>query len=1192
MREVCLARVDSQRKTIHARRKTFRLDSTTVNYRLGSANTACRPLITLGSNTPLFCVTIGINMENRAYKSVSQIRAIRRARQVFSIWLAAGLLVSPAFSQQPGTQANPPQTKPAPQAGKPAPAAGKPKPNASQLSDKEKRQEKAREIFADAANAQNNGAYPLAIEQWSKLLKEYPTDPLASSARHFLGVCYLQQEKPNFSSAIEQFRISLQDAESKQREESLVNLGWSLYQEGIVSAGDSRKQMLGESAKVLAALVEKYPDSSHADKAMFYAGESEARLGNLDKAISLYNQLLQNRALENSSVRPDALFGLAVTYDEQQQPKLAKENYDLFLAKYAGNALSKEVRLRSAEIAIKDDQIDQAVQLLEQVVSAKDFEKSTGADYALYRYGFALAKSGKFNESAEVYQRLSTLFPNSQYSQNSSLAAGQTLMRDKKFDEAFKAFERLLAGKDDRASEASHWMCQIVIVQNKPSEAIAIARKALEWGSKSPSAALLKMDLADGLSATPEGKVEARTLYEQIAVENAEDAMAPRATYNAAFAALQVGALADAQRWSEAFAKRFPNDPLASDVAYIRAESTLQLGQHESAATAFEQLITAEPKNPMRSSWETRLAAARYLGGQYEKALELTTKAIKEKQEPTALAESLFLQGASLLKLEKLEQAIKALQKSNQTDAKWGQADEVLVILAEAQNALGKKEEAKLTLQKILKEYPNSRFKPQVEFRLGQILSSMNDFDRAIIAYDSVLNSSKDKSLIEYSSYGKAFILIQKEQYGPALQLLEPIASDTREDGVGYEARVAKAICLRQLGKPKDAVQVLKQLLNTKLPAEQKPKALYELGLAYSALEQVGLAIESFESLIASHPQFAMLDKAYYELAWAYKSQKSLEKANEIFQTMAAKYPESPLAAEAFFHVGQAEYDNSKYDRAIKAYTVAATRSVDANLQEKSLYKLGWAFFQQKQYDQAIEQFKKQSKEFPKGTLSIDSSFMIAECLLKQEKYADAWPQYESTRRGIEAFVDPNGVSDQVTALVYLHGAQAARELKKWSEVESWIDAMNKKVPSSPFLPMAKYELAYARQNLKRTTEAVQLYSEVAEEQRNEIGARSRFMMGEVFFADREFAKAISEFQKVMYGYGGTQAPDDIKNWQVRSAIEAGRCSEVLIADQKGDKKKKAVDIARKFYEFVVNNHENHPWSKQAKERLSELSKL
>ena len=1108
------------------------------------------------------------------------------ARRMFSALLVAGLFVTPAFGQQKGI---PPKSSPAKSGQQP----GKPKESgAAQLSDKEKRQEKAREIFADAANAQNNSAFPLAIEQWNKLLKEYPADLLASSASHFLGVCYLQQEKPNYPAAIEQFKIALKDSELKQREESLVNLGWSLYQQAILSEGNARKQSLGESAKVLSMLVEKYPDGSFADKALFYAGEAESRLGNPDKAVSHYSQLLQNRSMDTSTVRPDALFGLAITYDEQKQSKLAKENYDAFLAKYSGNPLAKEVRLRAAEIALKDDSADEAVQLLEQVVAAKDFEKSPNADYALYRYGFALAKSGKFKESADIYQRLSTQFPKSQYSQNSSLAAGQTLMRDKKFDEALKAFKPLLVSKDDRAAEAAHWMCQIFVLQSKAAEAIPIARAVLEWAAKTPSAVLLKMDLADGLSATADGKVEARTLYEQIAVENADDPIAPRATYNAAFAALSVGALADAQRWSEAFSKRFQNDPLASDVAYIRAESTLQLGQHDSAATAFEQLITSEPTNPMRSSWESRLATAHYLSGKYEKALELTSKALKEKQDPQSQAESLFLQGASLLKLEKFEQAIDSLQKSSQANSKWGQADEVLVILAEAQNLSGKKEDSKNTLQKILKEYPNSRFKPQVEFRLGQLSASMNDFERALIAYDSVLSTTKDKALLDYAAYGKAYILIQKEQFAPALVLLEPSALETRVDGVGYESRVAKAICLRQLGKPKEAIQVLSQLMKAKLPDEQKPKALYELGLAYSSSEQLDAAIETFQSLIDSHPDFPLLDKANYELAWALKSQRKTEQANLVFQRIAAKYPESPLAAEAYFHVGQAEYENSKFDRAIKAYSVAATRSVDANLQEKSLYKLGWAFFQQKQYDQAIEQFRKQTRDFPKGNLLIDSSFMVAECLLKQEKYAEAWPQYVNTRRSLEMAADPDIVTEQVKSMVYLHGAQAARELKKWSDVDAWIGAMKSKVPNSPLMPTAKYELAYARQNQKKTAEAIQLYSEVAEEQRNEIGARSRFMIGEVFFADREFAKAISEFQKVMYGYGGTQAPADIKNWQARAAFEAGRCSEVLVADQKGDKRRKAAEVAMKFYEFVINNHNDHSLSKQATDRLSELGRL
>jgi DNA-binding transcriptional regulator GbsR (MarR family) len=76
-----------------------------------------------------------------------------------------------------------------------------------------------------------------------------------------------------------------------------------------------------------------------------------------------------------------------------------------------------------------------------------------------------------------------------------------------------------------------------------------------------------------------------------------------------------------------------------------------------------------------------------------------------------------------------------------------------------------------------------------------------------------------------------------------------------------------------------------------------------------------------------------------------------------------------------------------------------------------------------------------------------------------------------------------------------------------------------------------------------------------------------------------------------MYGFGGTQAAEDAKNWQARSAFEAGRCSEIFIADLKGERRKKAIDTAVKFYEYILENHPKHEMSEQAQQRIAELKK-
>ena len=200
--------------------------------------------------------------------------------------------------------------KSSPQPSKPGfqpPGAPKPAAPVRKMSEEEKRKERVRALFADAANAQNNGAYPLALEQWQKLIKEFPGDPLASSARYYLGLCYQEQSPPDYPNAVGSFRKSLEDKDLKEQEEALVNLGWCLVQLGSDPQNES-KAALAEASKVFASFLEKYPDSPSVDRAIFYAGEAESRLGNTERAVGFYNQLAQNKKLATSPLVPEALF--------------------------------------------------------------------------------------------------------------------------------------------------------------------------------------------------------------------------------------------------------------------------------------------------------------------------------------------------------------------------------------------------------------------------------------------------------------------------------------------------------------------------------------------------------------------------------------------------------------------------------------------------------------------------------------------------------------------------------------------------------------------------------------------------------------------------------------------------------------------------------------------------------------------
>ena len=123
--------------------------------------------------------------------------------------------------------------------------------------------------YADAANFQTNGAFDLAIDAWKDFLKEYPKDKMASRAAHYLGVCYMQKESPDYAAAAEAFERALKNSKFELREESLANQGWCWY--AASDEGETR------NAKYLKATIAAYdklqkekPKSQFLDRALFY----------------------------------------------------------------------------------------------------------------------------------------------------------------------------------------------------------------------------------------------------------------------------------------------------------------------------------------------------------------------------------------------------------------------------------------------------------------------------------------------------------------------------------------------------------------------------------------------------------------------------------------------------------------------------------------------------------------------------------------------------------------------------------------------------------------------------------------------------------------------------------------------------------------------------------------------------------
>ncbi|MBX3423703.1 MAG: tetratricopeptide repeat protein [Pirellulaceae bacterium] len=1074
---------------------------------------------------------------------------------------------------------------------------------------------KALAYFANAADYQNGGAFELAAQEWEKLVAEFPNEPQSSTAWHHLGICNLQRSQPNYQRAIEAFRVSLEDKKLELRGESLINLAWTLMAQAKQLPADSpqRTQEFQEARGRFIEYLKEHSDGGYADQALLYLGDIEHLSGNRRKAIGYFKQFLEEDRLAKSSLRPDALYALAVAYEEEGQLLEAERRCQEFLTQYGKHLLANEVRIRMADLMVKSNKLSEAELVLSHITLQSD---SQMADVALMRRARLRGQAKDAVGASELYATLIDQFPQSAHRNQALLSLGQIELQADKLEQAAVRFRQVYESaialadtaqaaeqdsgrrltEDKVAAEAAHWLAVTLLRQSLPAEAVAFLEQAQNRLQNSPELTRLQLDNADALYAIQERRTEARKLYERLATQSPDSSWAPQAAYGAAFAALELGQPLAAQQWSERFLTRYPNDPLRSDVAAVAAEALLQQGLHAAAAEAYQKLIDVDPEHSDINHWKLRQAMAHYLDGKYQQASRDMTELAEQLSDLSSRAEAQFIAGASHLFQEQLDQATKLLEASHRSDGNWSGAAETLLMLGEAYQRGGNNLSARDTFQRLLADYPQSRLKAQVQYKLAQLAAAEGDFTSAIQQYRDINVSPDAASFHNFSLYGIVWCLMQQNLHQQAYDELQPLLAKNLQDSIGSDAILAEGICLRKLGQSDQAVKALQRFLDRNPQGISLANGLYEFGLAQTAINQLAAANQAYQRLLTDVPHYAAADKVLYELAWNLHDLGDVQPAAEKFRELVNRFPTSEHVADANYMVAQQLYDSNQFEAAQAIYQSVLTQSQDADLREKAAYKSGWCDFQLARYEQATSAFERQTTEFPRGKLAIDGQFMVAQCAFKQDRFEPALAGFQQVRQALEqtssGTTDASAVSPQVRTLTYLHGGQCLSQLKRWVECEEWLNVVVRQHSDSPYLPTALFELGYCKQSQGKLDEARIHYSEVANNYRNEVAARARFMLGEIFFSQKDFVKAIPEFQRVMYGFGGEKAPQEIKNWQAKSAFEAARCSEVLLDSLSGSARTKVVDTTIQFYEFLLEKHASHELASKAQSRLGELQKL
>ncbi|MBN02144.1 MAG: hypothetical protein CMJ77_23830 [Planctomycetaceae bacterium] len=1030
--------------------------------------------------------------------------------------------------------------------------------------------------FRDAADFQNNGAYDLAAEAWAEFLKQHAGDPKALDAKYNLAVCAMQL------SDLEQASQYLQEVTTAKepfgrREEALLNYGWTLYSQAL----QDQPAKFTEADAAFAVLLKEFPDGTKRDQALFFQGESFYLQERRDEAIKAYERVIEE--FPDSPLQSDAAYALGVALEEMDRFEDAGRVYDRFTTQFPDHELGNEVKMRKAETVLRSGDFADAEKRFAEVAALPGFDS---ADHALYRQAFAVASQKRFADAATLFSQLVDRFPDSSYAPAAEMAAARSYYRAEKDEESAERFAKVLKFENSDELEAAHWLARLYLKQGQAQAALQLLEKYIPKAEMSSFKVNLLMDQADALYATESEEPAAVALYSQIAKDHPEHALAPQALYNAAFGAMELKDHQQSIALADQFLKNHADNQLAIDVKSVAAESNLQSGNHEAAARIFAELLAdladKGADRPEISQWRIREALALFGQQKYAESLERVENSLPALELPGERAEAYMLAGRNQFAQGEFAAAEKAFQQSLESLADWRQADETWLFLSRAQRKLDKLDEARESISQLISEFPQSSVLDQAHFRLAEYAYSQGDFEAANQEYKIVIDDYPESVYRPYALYGRGWSNLRERNLADAERNFTALIEQTPEHKLVYQALYARGMSRQQAGEFKKALADVATYLENVPDETRQADGLYIRGLSQAGLKQLDEAIATFESIVQKHPEYAGMDRVLYELAWAQKDGSKNEDAIATFRQLTEAYPASGFVAESLYHLGEASYAAKDYKNAADLYERARSQvSGNPDLAEKVLYKLGWSNYQRKQVDAALASFVDQVKEFPEGKLLGDAHFMQGECQFQTEKYDQALTAYAA------ATAHPLS-SNTIKTLAHLHAGQAAAQLEKWQESLEWLEKINQDQPQSAFGLEIKYEMAWAQQNLGNLEVAEQLYGDVAANSRGPLKARAGFMLGELKYAQKEYADAIRQFRKVMYGFG-EDAPEQVRDWQAKAGFEAGQCAGILASQRdKPADRERLVTLAKLFFTYVVERHPNSDEAKAASRQLEE----
>jgi TolA-binding protein len=993
-----------------------------------------------------------------------------------------------------------------------------------------------------------NGDYQSAAAAYEKLLKDFPTDGIASSAQIRLAFCYYFLAQ--FDEAAKMLAKAASgpplSPELKQIADGLLPQILSAKAAAMPTSDSNRKTTFDEAIGRFTDYINNYPQAEDLDNAIFSRALAEYQVEKYDDAVKDLELNLQR--FPQSATLSSSKSLLAITLATLGSTQLIKGDasakiHAFGLYKRAADYL-REIIQKKEDFALVNEA---NFQLGEILLNQAGFSAETDRP-ALYAEALAAYRSVAPKEQIISLQEEKLRdFPARKAAALRSNDPARKKQLDRDNERELKKLSEL-HGKPDQTANALLKVAEIYFLQGKHNEARVVLKHVTPHltSDQDKKRALYFTTMTYALQNSAD---RAKESYEEFQSKYQGDPIADNLPLAMGNMYLSQSNPNEAIRYLSESLAIYPNGRFTGLSIVQKASAETLLGNPADALKTFQNYLGQNPPPEIGVIAQAGVAALHKDNQEWDKAIA-AYEVVKRNYPGTPQAfEADYWIGICTQQKGDNASASQILDAFAKANPKNSLAPLALYAKGGALIALGKKEEGIATLASVAEQYPESQPAPFTYFMRAQLRASEGKADDVIALMRQFIEKypRNDKVYFAYESIAQTLINAGKADDGLAT----------------YRDFIEKHPDSPQAG---EAMYKIAEVQRARADALGRYSALGEEERSQWRTFLDG-SIASSEETIKKYPESASLALWLQSLLHSQRmllaaGLKAAPEVEQYFQSLADSAPAPNARSKILFTLANYVSEQDKA-RALAIMTEAYKPEILYSPQDIDSY--GLALIEQKKFDEAAAVFDKLAKDYP-----------------------------------IPDKITPNQASQLVQeaqAIALFGRARIAQQQGQTAEAGKLFQELKALYPWSPKVLQADYGIAQSLKEQGKLDDAVTLLTGLirAPTATAELRANGMLLGGSIMAEKAKTATdqrqreeylgaAIDYFIKIAQFYGGVPAAAAEGLWMGGQLLEQQ-------ANGSNDAKFKTQQLgkAKASYEQLLKDYPNSEFASKAQERLTAL---